>query len=202
MVSPAESQENSRDYYLPETPKSSGFKKLWALIIVVFLLVAIPMSIALASKYNASALTNNGTKIASAVPISEGNNPRASVGDSSGQMPVYSAPIVKEDLGITISNISLSHGLNPGESKRSFTITSTGAEGFSLGGYPTSYGTGIDWSTPTGTLSAGQLVDISIKVGKQASDGVYQGKAVVISHPSNKKIDIGDVIIAIISPAK
>lgn len=102
-----------------------------------------------------------------------------------------------DDLGIRISNLRSNFSLKPGESKQALTITSTGASGISMYGYPTSYGPGINWSISSAGLTKGRSIDISIEAINTVPPGTYKGKAIVISYPSNKKQVIGDIEVIV-----
>lgn len=106
-------------------------------------------------------------------------------------------PILLNDMGISIGNLEKNVTLSPGESRRALTITSTGANGISMYGYPTSYGPGINWSISSTGLVTGKSIDINIKVNSNIPEGSYTGNVEIISYPTNTRQKIGEVTVKV-----
>ncbi len=81
--------------------------------------------------------------------------------------------------GLQASASSVNLTIEEGKSTKAFDITSTGATQFSLYGYPTNYGPGINWSVSSGGISNGQSVPVEISVNSGINPGTYSGNAIV-----------------------
>lgn len=81
--------------------------------------------------------------------------------------------------GLSVNTNSVNVAINSGSSQKAFDIISTGSTQFSLPGYPTSYGAGINWSVSSGGISSGQSVSVNIEVNNGVNPGTYTGTAIV-----------------------
>lgn len=106
-------------------------------------------------------------------------------------------PIVLNDMGTSVTNLEKNITLAPGESRRALTITSTGANGISMYGYPTGYGPGINWSVSSAGLVTGRSIDIKVQVNNNVPEGTYTGNVEIISYPSNKRQKIGEITVKV-----
>lgn len=113
------------------------------------------------------------------------------VADSSIPVPSplpVSSPGV--DIGLKISVDSVSFNVLPGSTVKVFDLTSTKANGFTLFGYPTEYGPGINWLPSSGGIKVGETVGINIQVDSKMPVGSYKGRAVVKSLPGEQQLII------------
>lgn len=94
-------------------------------------------------------------------------------------------------LGATVSTKSVTLTMNRGETKSNvFSFTSTGATGFTLYGYPTSYGPGINWNPSSGGMGVGSTTQASLSVNANVPVGTYTGTGRIQFTPSNAETTI------------
>lgn len=88
-------------------------------------------------------------------------------------------PTLASNIGMTISVESVKVKIPAGSSFEVLNLTSTGADGFTMYGYPTTYGPGINWIPSSGGMVVGRGVPISIQVNQNVKSGIYTGTAVI-----------------------
>lgn len=94
-------------------------------------------------------------------------------------------------LGATVSTRNVTITMNRGETKSNvFSFTSTGANGFTLYGYPTTYGPGINWNPSSGGMSVGNTMQASLSVNANVPVGTYTGTGRIQFTPSNAETTI------------
>ncbi len=86
-------------------------------------------------------------------------------------------PISSIGLQINVSSVDVT--VTAGSSIKAFDLLSTGATQFTLYGYPTSYGPGINWSVSSGGISNGQSYPVYIQVNSNIPAGVYTGTGII-----------------------
>lgn len=123
---------------------------------------------------------------------------------SSIDNPALGAPITSTDvstnctpsattknIGATFGTESVTISINRGETKKNiFSFTSTGATGFTLYGYPTTFGAGINWNPSSGGMSNGQTVNADLSISSDVPVGTYTGVGLVKLSPSNTQKEI------------
>lgn len=100
-----------------------------------------------------------------------GSNPLPTAGST--------ATPAQPQIGLQINTSSVDLTIEDGKSAKVFDITSIGASGFSLYGYPTSYGPGINWSVSSGGITSGNSTPVSIQVNSGINPGTYSGTGIV-----------------------
>ncbi len=93
--------------------------------------------------------------------------------------------------------------MNRGETKQNvFSFTSTGAGGFSLFGYPTSYGPGINWNPSSGGMTTGQTTQVELSVTSNVPTGTYTGQGKILFYnPGNDEHFVTFTVTVIDPPA-
>lgn len=88
--------------------------------------------------------------------------------------------------GVTISTNAVTLTLNRGETKSNvFSFTSNQATSFVLYGYPTTYGSGINWNPTSGSISPGQTIQVGLSVSSNVPVGTYTGTGKLLFQPGN-----------------
>lgn len=103
--------------------------------------------------------------------------------------------------GATVSTNSVSITMNRGETKNNvFSFTSTGATQFTLYGYPTSYGPGINWNPASGGMVSGQTVNVSLIINSNVPVGTYTGTGILKFEPGAIEKSVAFTITVIEAP--
>lgn len=115
--------------------------------------------------------------------------PTSGSGSGTNPTPTVTTAPTQASLGLQVSASSVDLTIEDGKSAKAFDITSTGATGFSLYGYPTEYGAGINWSVSSGGITPGSSVPVSVQVNSGINPGTYSGTA-IIKNQSGVQISI------------
>lgn len=178
---------------------SSGFISI--IILILFPLIVTPVTTLVARSSN-TYIKNSETKtIPTNTPIpSSKNESDVEINNPNSSKPVTNKPLptsgiktgtnapspttsssnqTSSSTGYYLSKSSVDLSIESGKSAKAFDIISTGTTQFSITGYPTSYGPGINWLETSGGMSKGQTIAINIKVNDGITPGIYTGNAVV-----------------------
>lgn len=108
-------------------------------------------------------------------------------------------PNIIPPIGLKVDNTSVNLTIARGSQALAYNITSTGADGFTNYGYPTSYGPGINTNPASGGLTVGMSVPVYIQVIPTVPSGTYSGTQIV-KNLSNTGGLIIPVTITVIDP--
>lgn len=107
-------------------------------------------------------------------------------------------PTATPDTGIVISDLRSTLTVRAGgPAVDAFKITSTGASGVTLYGYPTTYGPGLNWSFASAGLVPGSPKTVVVQANENVPAGTYRGEAIVIVYPSNQRAKVADMVITV-----
>jgi hypothetical protein len=182
------------DFYIWQNKKlptnSKNYARLSAVLFAVF--VATNLALAIPRLINTPDLRQSDNKQEEGIGGSRGDRRTASI----DQDAALRATIPIQNLGILVSHSYISVSVRPGETKKVMAIVSNGATGVSILGRPTN-SPGISWTPNAATFRGKTPVVISIRVASDVPEGTYEGKALVVSHPSENAQSIADVTVVV-----
>lgn len=122
---------------------------------------------------------SNNTQSNNSTASNNGNNQDNSTNNNQNTNSSGNTTNQSADIGLELSSSNVDLTINSGSSAKAFDLKSTGATGFTLRGYPTSYGPGINWSVASGGIRNGQSIDVEVQVNDGINPGVYTGTGIV-----------------------
>lgn len=95
------------------------------------------------------------------------------------QTPTRTPTPLPQQIGLSISPLTVNVSITRGTTLKVLDLTSINQSQFTMYGYPTSFGPGINWTPAGGGMQVGSTIPISIYVSSTTPVGVYSGTGVV-----------------------